>query len=133
MSENLNCNELRIGNYLEMLGKVKKVECISNLPARKEMYWLTCKDMIDTKIIHFNPILLTEDWLLKLGFVKNDFDSHYEKGEFYIEVWEKDFVFRWNDFNIDINLNSVHRIQNLYFTLTGEELTLIKRDENTTP
>jgi hypothetical protein len=64
----MKANELRIGNYLEMLGKVRKIECISNLPARKEMYWLTCENMIDIKIIHFKPIPLTEDWLLRFGF-----------------------------------------------------------------
>ena len=116
MSENLNCNEVRIGNFV-------------NMKSKNRFYIIDRGQDID-ECEDFNPIPLTEEWLLKLGFVKNDFDSHYEKDEFHIEVWEKDFVFRWNDFNIDINLNSVHRLQNLYFTLTNEELTLIKRDEN---
>jgi hypothetical protein len=127
MSENLNYNELRIGNlFIEEKTKtiikvIELTEEIISFSGNFKNYWQA------------KPIKLTEDWLLKLGFVKNKFDGHYEKGEFYIEVWEKDFVFRWNYFNIDINLNSVHRLQNLYFALNGQELNLIKRYENTNP
>jgi hypothetical protein len=106
----MKANELRIGNYINEYN-------VGVLQAR-----ILDFEYILNGDINYQSIELTEEWLLKLGFVKNNFDSHYEKGEFYIEVWEKDFVFRWNDFNIDINLNSVHRLQNLYFALTLNEL-----------
>jgi len=136
-------NELRIGNYLEMLGKVRKIECISNLPARKEMYWLTCENMIDTKIIHFSPILLTEKWLLKFGFEKIVYDSE-ETGygtDYHIKCDDDVFMSYTDDFSLGLyaskdrmkndlgvipfwgNTKTVHGLQNIYFALTGEELT----------
>jgi len=115
----MEANELRIGNYVELLGKVRKVECISNLPARKEMYWLTCENMIDTKIIHFSPIPLTEEWLGKFnwnGYKPLHFNSNFEidkQGRLYCN----------GDYK-GVNINYVHQLQNLYFALTGKELII---------
>jgi len=111
----MKANEIRLGNYLEMLGKVRKVECISNLPARKEMYWLACENMIDTKIIHFSPIPLTEEWLLKFGFTENSYYNLKSTGG-------TDYIFGYKKQNYT-SLRYVHQLQNLYFALTGEELT----------
>jgi len=138
----MKASELRIGNYLEMLGKVRKVECISNLPARKEMYWLTCENMIDTKIIHFKPIPLTEEWLLKFGFEKTESDYRIkiqkdDKGgntDYWIYV-DSGFDNETNKFFVQIVCQEgcwftsknehVHQLQNLYFSLTNKELKVI--------
>jgi len=121
----MEANELRIGNYLEMLGKVRKIQCISNLPSRKEMYWLTCENMIDTKIIHFKPIQLTEEWLLKFGAK----ELKPKRGVLKELVLKKVRIEMSNSGNFyyknsKLILESVHQLQNLYFALTGEELTV---------
>ena len=63
--------------------------------------------------------------LLKFGFVFNTFSLIYELGEFSIEDWgDGEFIFKWNSFNIQIDLKYAHQLQNLYFALTGKELTI---------
>jgi hypothetical protein len=77
------------------------------------------------------PIPLTEEWLLKFGFEKN-FNNFYEK---LINKDEDDFIGKLTDYGfayyIDkkdnyplIYIKYVHQLQNLYFALTSEELTI---------
>ena len=73
------------------------------------------------------PIQLTEEWLLKFGFEKADeiyfieFDVYsmtikeYEKGNYILNP-ETHFNY--------VDIKYVHQLQNLYFALTNEELTL---------
>jgi hypothetical protein len=89
------------------------------------------------------PIPLTEEWLLKFGFEKeyfygddakfiwwqlNDFgleifNTNKEQGRTSIE--SKDVGFFYEPMFMDyIEIKHVHQLQNLYFALTGEELTL---------
>lgn len=122
----MRANELRIGNYLELLGKIVKVEGVSNLPTRKEMYWIACNAFKDTKIIHFKPIKLTEEWLLKLGFIKSigwdDFE-YFDKNGVHIYVCN-DGNDEWLEYEMEFKVKSVHQLQNLYFALKNEELWL---------
>lgn len=125
----MKANELRIGNYLEMLGKVRKVECISNLPARKEMYWLTCENMIDTKIIHFSPIELNKEWFNKLGMTYYSLPTKSNRSVGYYTVkYGNRFKINSSDGNYSFvnfikDIRYVHELQNLYFAITGTELT----------
>ena len=63
------------------------------------------------------PILLTEEWLLKFGFsiFKN---MYFIKG---MQIWKCNDLFLCNKNGIYIKY--VHQLQNLYFALTGKELT----------
>ena len=122
----MNATELRIGNLLEVYLEPQISEWIeihihlSNLGQIQE----------DSR--KFRPIPLTEEWLLKFGFSKLydgfelKLDNHWSK-----MVVMGDMSFSLQDangsddvaFQNDI-LDSVHRLQNLYFALTGEELTI---------
>ena len=69
------------------------------------------------------PIPLTEEWLFKFGFkLVESHDDHL----YYLE--ETDFSlnrsFQFNNYYKRIELKYVHQLQNLYFALTGEELTI---------
>lgn len=73
-----------------------------------------------------DPIPLTEEWLLKLGF---DNQLTLKSGPFSIEKTNRHGVrltftneFCKNAFKPEINF--VHQLQNLCFSLTGEELIL---------
>lgn len=80
----------------------------------------------------FEGIPLTAEWLEKMGFVrqKAEFDSCFDKGSMSIhqdgtfffpisyETHEPDFQ------TIGTGFKHVHQLQNLYFALTGEELTI---------
>lgn len=78
------------------------------------------------------PIPLTEEWLLKFGFTEAMFDYTIHTGEFFKgsvgilwvagnnNVWQLKYEMRCTQTVIKY----VHQLQNLYFALTGEELTL---------
>ena len=101
----MKASELRIGNWV-----------------------LSCSGGIETKVgmiavgidIPFKPIPLTEEWLLKFGFeitdnfqTKDRFQTHKQDGIIWFEYGY-----------IVVELNYVHQLQNLYFALTNEELTI---------
>lgn len=130
----MKANELRIGNYVDLLGNFVKIECISKLPMRDSMYWLKCIDYVDTKIIHFKPIPLTEEWLVKLGFSEKDHEHIDYIPETYFSIKSEIGIMNINscfEFTLDYGgefssskIKYVHQLQNLYFALTGEELTI---------
>ena len=71
------------------------------------------------------PIALTEEWLIKFGFYKNDELFTIEWNEFSFSIFDFDngkFAIN-NSFNY-VDINYVHQLQNLYFALTGEELII---------
>ena len=133
----LQNNEIRIGNYIKFHNIITKVEGFSiwdNL--------IQSDNFAERELKDFEPIPLTEDWLLKFGFKKSIvkepwFEKNkievfkYSKGDFFLlgrnntaygiglhDIWD----------GMEINLQYVHQLQNLYFALTGTELT-IKENE----
>ena len=88
---------------------------------------LNSKGLIKMGYDNIKPITLTEEWLLRLGFEKtmswtfakeligNNILVYYlgEKG---VSIGFKNYS--------DFKCEYVHQLQNLYFALTGEELTL---------
>lgn len=76
------------------------------------------------------PIPLTEEWLLKFGFV-DDNGSFYKipVGGSELFINPENGMVVWiernnNVFNNPALIEYVHQLQNLYFALTGEELYL---------
>lgn len=68
-------------------------------------------------------IPLTEEWLLKFGFKKYSNRAQY----YHNEKFKYSFIHKTlaaNFGRIKIELKYVHQLQNLYFALTGNELTL---------
>lgn len=137
----MEAKDLRIGNLVNY-------RINDELDERKEWFEPSVIDADDLMNIddYYKPIPLTEYWLLKFGFEKviyesDDFgyETNYEldiKGVGYISYSddfscalfgskessknELGFLPNWD------NCKHVHSIQNLYFALTGEELTLKK-------
>jgi hypothetical protein len=106
---------------------------IGNLVKGKEMnvYWTV--EAVDSNSIFsygkwrsldaFEPIPLTEEWLVKFGFEKYKFDhkeNQYRYKERLIVSRDGNFV----DYGSSVILKHLHQLQNLYHALTGEELTL---------
>lgn len=76
-------------------------------------------------IIRFSGIPLTEHWLLKLG-LRQDEERHftfpkYDRFHIYHPLGQS-FSFCDGDFWISNKIAFVHQLQNLYFTIFGEEL-----------
>jgi hypothetical protein len=79
------------------------------------------------------PIPLTEEWLFKFGF---KFDGHCswwknELIELTIDIGEDEYsVFNDNGDYITLKgIKYVHQLQNLYFAIKGEELTIKTIDQ----
>ncbi|MDP9954711.1 hypothetical protein J2X97_000348 [Epilithonimonas hungarica] len=80
----------------------------------------------------FTGIPLSEDVLLKMGFEKDNtvdeiddvlFILFYLR-DYIVEYWIRDNIFKFtDDCNLNIQISSIHQLQNLIFALTGEELT----------
>jgi hypothetical protein len=114
-------NELRVGVYIEYCDEVYKVDarCIH-------------RHMGDEQDDAYKPIHLTEDWLLKFGFVgvqtDKEYDRYYRLGEIEVSIpFDKSPANMSNvykDWWLDTPLVYVHQLQNLYFALTGEELII---------
>ena len=137
----MKANELRIGNYTQWANEqdeiVVSVDGIEIDPEDKE-YLVSYTDLPTEleniiQLEFFEPIPLTKEWLEKFGFeeTKRGWLSA-PTGEDY-----KRWLVCFNDggFSYIPELTSfkyVHQLQNLYYALTGEELT-IKDHENPNP
>lgn len=74
-----------------------------------------------TSKLELHEILLTEELLLKFGFVSNPYQDRYEKESIHIECNKTRGVTElWIESMP--NIKYVHELQNLYFGLTGKEL-----------
>lgn len=119
-------NELRIGNFVKIhQSKIQMTE--SDFRFRSDF---------------FKPIKLTEEWLLKFGFEKQiDYEQqineygklsesnrrrgvglYLHEGEWFV-TFREDVGCGWCELN---EIEYVHHLQNLYFALTNDELTIKK-------
>ena len=95
--------------------------------------------LLDFNIKDTNPIPLTEEWLLKFGFEKIIYDCEEVGYGVEYDLKTKHFYLSYcDDFSISISgrkeyrgmapnielFRYVHQLQNLYFSLSGEELTV---------
>jgi len=111
----MKANELRIGNYVQEDGYG-----VLEIGA-------TCLVDISVGTYKPKPIPITEEWLLKFGFNEISFKETSDNW-FRIPVDES---FLWYTLNNEFFINGigsdlkyVHQLQNLYFALTSEELTI---------
>jgi len=65
------------------------------------------------------PIPLTEEWLVKFGFV---WTNGY--GYRFINGWIKLKECVWKSYDLEVEIKHVHQLQNLYYALCQEELTI---------
>lgn len=79
---------------------------------------------------YWQPIPLTEQWLLDLGFWKveeNVYSIDTVVSPLRFCLWKDNFLWRFGFDGITMHcfkMDYVHQLQNLYYALTGEELEL---------
>ena len=122
---NMEAKELRIGNLIrtEVVGKDIDSESICEVSAYLFGTYL------QTDIDKFSGIPLTEEWITKLRFTKSSERMNYfTKDNCYaVSTLDDKIVFIQGNFICQLilcELKYIHQLQNLYFALTGEELTL---------
>lgn len=74
-----------------------------------------------------NPILLTENWLIKVGFEKHKNDRLRLRicNDWTYLAWEKSLGIELSVSNHSVmlpHIKYIHELQNLYYALTGTEL-----------
>ena len=113
----IEAKDLRIGNYLEhpYSNGYCQVNTIDN-----EHLNIGEGNVIED-INDFKPIPLTEEWLIKFGFkeLKRNVWFISDKDGFQIILENSIFRLKY----LRKHIKYVHQLQNLYFALTGEELT----------
>lgn len=124
--------EVRIGNYVHY-------QINDKFDERKQWNEVTRIDPIDFECFdkYYLPIELTEEWLFKFGFVKTECTTNWHRNnniKAYQYTLEYFFIFYgtyskkfgiglsniWD--GMDLEISSVHQLQNLYFALTEKEL-----------
>jgi hypothetical protein len=121
----MKANELRIGNLTYRIEvKNKNNTVIDDIT----IYDMERIQEVNDKTFTYEPIPITEEWLLKFGFT-------------YIGMQEEWFIFKLKSirickteylgfiFNFDegedyVEIQHVHQLQNLYFALTNKELRI---------
>jgi uncharacterized protein YciU (UPF0263 family) len=117
----MKVQELRIGNLLEFDWCIHKVESI-HLEGCVGLNDIMYEEVY---IDDLKPIQLTEQWLIRFGFKLN---PEFIK-EIVYELQSEEFQlvndcggwFLGNE-ETDLQITSVHQLQNIYFALTGKEL-----------
>ena len=112
----MKANEIRIGNLYDHFGEIKKVTPNTILEVwESKREW--CK-----------PITITEEWLLRARFIKSfavtNFAIQTEDGVLDLVPSEIDGYHVYFDDNWICTIQYVHQLQNLYFALTNQELTI---------
>lgn len=156
----MNSRELRIGNLVRVNNEnLLGLDC-KIYEVRHSHVFVNSDDLIHVRTELLQPIPLTEEWLIKFGFLNR---KHFCDNRIRYSDDQMDQINDWNlvtyddygSFNFigydidnhvlsvtetytsgsgefstngidDFSIKNVHRLQNLYYALTGKELELKK-------
>ena len=116
----MKAKELRIGNLVNVsvIDQNVSVSAIS-----KDTIRVNDNILAILKYDQIEPIVLTEKWMQKLGFKYSKMYGWFENKDTFIKI-SKEFNLYFSYPRTYKELTFVHELQNLYFALTGKELTL---------
>jgi hypothetical protein len=133
----MEAKELRIGNWfndtLEGGGHFQVEQICKDsggfngyyIAYRNGSFKMSLEEDEEEEFRCIQPIPLTQEWLLKCGFERIiGAKKRIYKLTYYstIFTYDEDGYFRVN--GLFVSCHFVHTLQNLYFALTGEELTI---------
>jgi hypothetical protein len=138
----MKARELRIGNFIDYEKTTHIVQSLDRWHINS--YWIKDvegEELYRHPISQTEPIPLTEEWLLKLGFefdVKIEYAIGIESVRYYklnsikIGIEESGKMEWYHSYQQAIvKLRYVHQLQNLFYSLTGTELSLAKNKTET--
>jgi hypothetical protein len=137
----IKASELRIKNLVTLNEKQRKELWYDQINAKNDYFEVKTiysdndisieldDEIIDISENDVEPILITEDWLLKFGFENKNGKNRFElEGNGAVLLSDNVCITIYDSYNeIDISvclIKYVHQLQNLYFALTGAELTV---------
>lgn len=123
----IQARELRIGNLVfihDEVDSICEIGQANNGYCNNNGYFNFDKGAIE-------PIPLTKELLLKCGFEdttggwggSQGCDYYYKKGNFEIQTYDSDIFWHLKG-AFEIKIKYLHQLQNLYFALKNEELTI---------
>jgi len=136
----MEANELRLGNLVTatLTNEIYEIGIWALRVIEDGNY----QNSYDTETKVYEPIPLTEEWLLKFDIIKLNFTTDmpksfqkpdidedgniwytWVKGAFNLEI-QKNGEIWFEVYSHYIHVKYVHQLQNLYFALTSEELTI---------
>jgi len=132
----MKTTELRIGNHIHGLNSdeetiICKVVSLDSVGSAEYPIMFETEGSNEEYLSDLSGILLTEEWMIKFGFVdvgNKDFliappTKHIAC--FKAGINSKFGYFSWGNIALlEIEIVYVHQLQNLYFALTGVELQL---------
>lgn len=119
----IDVRELRIGNYVQFYRKIEDQDpsqaSICSIFETDGDYYVKFEDgfCVNTER-GIKAIPITEELLLKSGFEKHKWGIL----TFYNPLIELDCNFCLKGVDYNIQIQSLHQLQNIYFALTGKEL-----------
>jgi hypothetical protein len=140
----MKANEFRIGNLVVVNDIIYKVLGIDEDSLMVEPT-IDFEHLISMERTNrFQPIQLTEEWVLKFGFKEikrysHDFEEiiysksiivgseNHCEGLLISMPFKVGFIGDYlsdEEYTLNIDINNVHQLQNLYFALTNEELKI---------
>lgn len=120
----MQATELRIGNYVKTLSSNDPLK-VESVNAKQINTGIDLEEIL--------PVFITEDWLVNHFGFKNNGQGYYQHSEFnfFLFYVEEDGYFDCykqvpaNDETGDFKtLQHIHKLQNLFFELFEEELTI---------
>ena len=112
----MNAQELRIGNFI-----TSKTWKLPFFDVEPDDIW-----KVNDNPTHYEPIPITEEWLLKFGFEKCENEFWYEKSIFSLNLFGTISIQgrKLSEATFNTEIKHVHQLQNLFYCLCGEELTI---------
>jgi hypothetical protein len=136
----MRAEELRIGNWVEYFGKIRKIDGIKAMSIggyaveiiETDIHGRSISEYSPLESLNLKPIPLTEECLVRFGFEYIDYYNNYRiiAGDYYNSVQLRDGEWLYNGDISDAEcygireIKYVHTLQNLYHALNDEELTL---------
>jgi hypothetical protein len=118
----MEAREIRMGNKVRWDYEIYTITAISTDVVDITRFGIA----MSINIKSIKPIPLTEEWLVKFGFKNKtvlEFIDRYFIDEFSVDYNRTHKYYHFNvgyEFNVEID--HIHELQNLHFSLTGEEL-----------
>lgn len=136
----VKATELMIGNLVTLGDKQRKELWCNQIHAQNEFFEVKTiysdndialeldDEIVDISEVDVEPIPLSRELLLKFNFYENRSNNSWQLDTKYgFSIWgriDKGFYVYVESDEIGNKIEYVHQLQNLYFALTGKELTL---------